>query len=127
MSHRVVHFEIHADDAAAAAKWYGDLFGWKAQEFYGGEYYLVMTGDGPGIDGGIMKRRGPAAAAGAPVNAFVCTIGVDDIDAHWAKALAAGAKEALPKMAVPGVGWSAYIHDPFGNILGMHQADPAAK
>lgn len=124
---RIVHFEIHAEDTHACARWYGDLFGWRTQELYGGQYFLVFTGDGPGIDGGIMKRQGAPAAKGAPVNAFVCTVGVDDIDAMWAKALAAGATEALPKMAVPGVGWSAYIHDPFGNILGLHQADAGAK
>jgi uncharacterized protein len=127
MANRVVHFEVHADDPRAAATWYGDVFGWRAQEMLGGAYFLLMTGDGPGIDGGVMKRMGPAAASGAPVNAFVCTIGVDNIDAMFAKALTAGAKEALAKMAIPGVGWSAYIHDPFGNILGLHEEDPGAK
>jgi predicted enzyme related to lactoylglutathione lyase len=29
-------------------------------------------------------------------------------------------------MAVPAVGWLAYIKDPEGNILGMMQMDPAA-
>ena len=34
---------------------------------------------------------------------------------------------ALPKMAVPGVGWLAYVKDTEGNILGMMQRDPNAK
>lgn len=126
MSNRVVHFEIHAEKPTEAAAWYAALFGWRMQEMFGGTYVLVASGEGPGIDGGIVRRMGAAAEKGAPVNAFVCTVGVDDIDAMAARALAAGASEALPKMAIPGVGWSAYIHDPFGNILGLHQADRSA-
>jgi hypothetical protein len=122
MANRVVHFEIHADKPADAAAWYCDLFGWRTHEPMPG-YFLLMTGDGPGIDGAAMQRMGPSAAKGAPVNAFVCTVQVDDIDAMLARAHGAGGTEALPKMAIPGVGWVAYIHDPFGNILGLHQPD----
>jgi uncharacterized protein len=123
---RVVHFEIHADKPADAAAWYGALFGWRTQEGFPG-YFLLLTGDGPGIDGAVMQRMGPAAAKGAPVNAFVCTVSVDDIDAMIARAHGAGATEALPKMAIPGVGWVAYAKDPDGNIFGLHQADTNAK
>ena len=41
---------------------------------------LVQTGDGPGIDGGIVRRQGDAPATGAAVNAYVCTIGVESLD-----------------------------------------------
>jgi len=44
-----------------------------------------------------------------------------------AKATAAGAQIALPKMAIPGIGWQAYIRDPDENIVGLHQQDPNAK
>jgi predicted enzyme related to lactoylglutathione lyase len=30
-------------------------------------------------------------------------------------------------MAIPRVGYQAYIKDPDGNILGLHQPDPNAK
>ncbi|HRK64463.1 MAG TPA: VOC family protein [Terricaulis sp.] len=123
---RVIHFEIHADDPGRAARWYGDVFGWTTQEIPGLNYWTVSTGEGPGIDGGIVMRRGPKPENGAPVNAFVCTIGVESVDAMLARALAAGASEALPKFAVPGVGWQAYVHDPFGNIVGLHKQDASA-
>lgn len=123
---RVIHFEIHAEDPTACVRWYGDVFGWRSTEIPGAQYWTVSTGDGPGIDGGIMQRRGPAPAPGAPVSSFVCTIGVDALDAQMAKVLGAGAKEALPKFAIPGVGWGAYFIDPFGNIVGLHQQDAGA-
>jgi predicted enzyme related to lactoylglutathione lyase len=52
---------------------------------------------------------------------------VASLDAALETALKAGAQVALPKMAIPGVGWQAYIRDPDENIVGLHQADHAAK
>ncbi|MGE0595120.1 MAG: VOC family protein [Hyphomonadaceae bacterium] len=124
---RVVHFEIHADDPAACARWYGQLFGWTAQEIPALNYWMLNTGEGPGINGGVVRRHGPKAAPGAPVMGYVCTIGTETLDADLDTALKTGGQEALPKMAIPGVGWVAYVIDPFGNIFGLHQADPSAK
>ena len=56
----------------------------------------------------------------------MCTVDVDDVDAFVAKAEAEGGSVALPKMAIPGVGWLAYVKDNDGNILGLMQADQAA-
>jgi len=62
-----------------------------------------------------MKR--PAPMIGDGIMAYVCTAGVEDIDAMAAKALAAGGKVAMPKMPVPGVGWLAYFKDNRGQHL----------
>jgi predicted enzyme related to lactoylglutathione lyase len=126
---RPVHFEIHASDPAKLSKFYAEVFGWQITHMPQFDYYLINTGDGdgPGINGGYVKRMGPGAAAGAAVNAFVCSLGVASLDAALETALKAGAEVALPKMAIPGVGWQAYIRDPDENIVGLHQADHAAK
>jgi len=126
---RPVHFEIHAADPAKLSKFYADVFGWQITHMPQFDYYLINTGDndGPGINGGFVKRMGPHAAAGAAVNAFVCSLGVESVDAALEKALAAGAQVALPKMAIPGVGFQAYIRDPDENIVGLHQRDANAK
>jgi predicted enzyme related to lactoylglutathione lyase len=42
-------------------------------------------------------------------------------------ALDNGAQIALPKMAIPGVGWLVYCKDTEGNIFGMMQNDPSAQ
>lgn len=129
MSSRPIHFEIHAVDPDAMAAFYADLLGWTIQKWEGPmEYWSIVTGaEGePGIDGGLLRRRGPAPAEGAPVNAFVCTVSVSDIDAALAKAQALGGALALPKSPIPGVGWLGYIKDPDGNIVGLMQADEGA-
>jgi predicted enzyme related to lactoylglutathione lyase len=125
---RAVHFEIHASNPQQLVDFYADLFGWSFHKWEGAEYWLISTGDKekPGVDGGLVQRRGPAAVEGAAVNAFVVTVDVADLDGDLAKAMASGGSMAVPKMPIPGVGWLAYIKDPDGNILGMMQADQRA-
>ncbi len=133
---RVIHFEIHAADPERAAQFYRTVFGWEIHEWVvpgvevppENRYWLANTGPAgePGINGGILFRRGPAPADGQAVNAYVCTLGVASLDESMAQALAAGASLALPKMAIRGVGWLAYCKDTEGNLFGMMQNDPQA-
>jgi hypothetical protein len=126
---RVVHFEIHAENPERARKFYGDLFGWEFAQFGGPmDYWIIRTGSEgqPGIDGGLVRRVGAPPVDGQPVNAYVCTVDVDQLDEAVEKALAIGAALAVPKMPIPGIGWLAYAKDPEGNIFGMMQADPTA-
>lgn len=131
---RVVHFEIHAKDMDKSQQFYEQLFGWKfiAMGPDMGNYRVVMTGPGPdeiagkvikmeevGINGGMTPRQGEPAASGAPVNAFVCIVGVDDVDATMAKAQELGGTVALPAMEVPTVGRLGYLKDPDNNIFGV--------
>lgn len=127
---RVIHFEIHAEEPERAIKFYADLLGWQFKKWDGPmPYWLVTTGpdNQPGINGGLMKRMGPPPVDMQPVNAFVCTVGVDNVDASVAAAVKLGGTIALPKMPIPGVGWLAYTKDTEGNIFGMMQNDPTAK
>lgn len=126
---RVVHFEIHADNPERGMVFYRDVFGWSFQRHGDQPYWLIKTGDGdlPGIDGGLMQRRGPRPTENQPCNGFPCTIDVEDLDAHIKKAEAAGGNVVVPKVGVAGVGWLAYCHDTEGNIFGMMQNDPGAK
>lgn len=125
---RAVHFEIHASNPQALIAFYTTLFGWTFNKWDGGDYWMIHTGpdDQPGINGGLMPRRGGLPEAMAAVNAFVITVDVDNVDACVAHAQSAGGSIALPKMAVPGIGWLAYAKDPDGNIFGMMQTDTAA-
>ena len=124
---RVVHFEIHAGEPERAINFYQKLFNWTFQKWEGPmPYWLVITGpDGqPGINGGLVLRRGEID--GQAVIAYVCTVDVVSLDESVETATANGGSIALPKMAVPGVGWLAYCKDTEGNIFGLMQADEKA-
>ena len=136
---RVVHFEIHASDVEASKKFYSDVFGWQLQQM-GPEYenyVLVITGPGPdemakgvkmediGINGGMMMRNAPKPPMdGVGPNAFVCIVGVDNIDTYFEKAKKAGGVVAMDKMDVPNVGKLAYFKDPDGNLFGIIEPAP---
>lgn len=130
---RVVHFEIHASDPERLVRFYGDLFAWSFQPWGPPDtYWLIRTGSAeqPGIDGGLVRRRGPAPtpalAENLAVNAYVCTVDVPSAAAALARVAELGGTVALPTTAIPGVGWLAYGKDPDGNILGLMQADSTA-
>ena len=118
---RIVHFEFHEPDVNKALKFYADVFGWKSQRFAGPqEYHLLFTGDGKGIDGGMMPSRD-----GQP-HTFN-TIQVQDVDQATAKVIEHTGSICVPKMAIPGVGWLVYCKDPGGVIFGMMHEDKEAK
>lgn len=125
---RPVHFEIHAGEPERAAGFYRDVLGWQVDRWGEQDYWVVVTGpdDQPGINGGLLPRRGPAPEPGQPVTGYVVTTQVDDLDATLAKAAARGATTALDKELMPGIGWLAYIHDPEGNLLGLLQPEAPA-
>jgi predicted enzyme related to lactoylglutathione lyase len=124
---RVCHFEIHADDPDGAIAFYQEVFGWEFKRWEGAEYWLIQTGPDsePGINGGLIRRRHPIDGQG--VIAYVCTVAVPDLDETLARVAAAGGVLAVPRMAIPGVGWLAYAKDTQGNVFGMMQPAPAAR
>jgi predicted enzyme related to lactoylglutathione lyase len=117
---RIVHFELPADDPARCMAFYKKAFGWGFEKWPGPmEYWMIKTGEGPGIDGGLAPRQHP----GQPANNV---IGVASVDDSIKAIAAAGGKEVAPKMAIPGVGWAAYFTDTEGTVFGIIQFDPQA-
>ncbi len=114
-NNRIVHFEIPADQPEALTKFYTDLFGWQFQKapMPGPEYWPCDTGSaGPGINGAVMQRQHPQQP-------WMNDVDVASIDAALDRATQLGAKVALPKTSVSGVGAFAAIIDPQGNICGL--------
>src|SRR5262249_3556 len=125
---RPIHFEIHAEAPGRAQAFYEALFGWSFERWGDHPYWMIKTGEGPGLDGGLVPRRGesPPLETPTPVVSWVCTVEVPELDTYVEKALALGGAIALPKMPVAGVGWLAYCKDTEGNIFGMMCHDPKA-
>jgi len=118
---RPIHFEIPADSPERAIEFYQKVFGWEFQKWDGPmPYWLVRTGTGTGIDGGLLPRAYPGQGT-------VNTVDVSSCDEFVCKAESAGGKVTAPKMAVPGVGWLAYCTDPEGNTFGIMQSDTNAR
>jgi hypothetical protein len=117
---RIVHFELPYDDGGRARKFYEEVFGWQVQG-WGEEptYQLAMTGsDGLGIDGALYQRQSPDFG-------ILIYVAVPDLVEKLAQAERAGATVVRPKTQIGGVGWSAIVRDPEGNMLGLFESEPA--
>ena len=120
---RVIHFEFAAENPERAARFYKTVFGWESTKWGGPqEYWLVKTGpdNKPGINGGILRQQD---AMPKTVN----TVEVSSIEEFIDKITRNGGSVAMPKMAIPGVGYQAYCLDTEGNLFGIHKPDAAAK
>jgi uncharacterized protein len=113
---RVIHFEISADQPERAIQFYSEVFGWTFNKWTNdqADYWLVKTGEGPGIDGGLFRPMGPMIG-------HVNTVDVPDIDAYIQKVKDAGGEIVFDKHEIPGVGFHAYAKDTEGSIIGMIQ------
>jgi predicted enzyme related to lactoylglutathione lyase len=124
---RPVHFEIHATDPEQAKAFYEAVFGWRIEQWGTNPYWTVNTGDGPGINGGLLPRKGPRPAADTPVGSFVLTVETPDLTAAMATVVRHGGSVAVDKAPVPNVGWLAYVADMDGNLFGLVEPDTSAS
>jgi predicted enzyme related to lactoylglutathione lyase len=122
MGKRIVHFEIPAEQPESLAKFYSTLFGWQIDKTpnVAFDYWICRTGEGPGIDGAIMKRMNPRQT-------LTNYVDVQQMDGFLERATALGGMITVPRSVVPGMGWYACVVDPQGNPVGLWQGDKEAK
>ncbi len=114
-NNRIVHFVFPPTSRRRVTRFYSELFGWKFQKasLTGLEYWLCETGsDGSGINGDVTQRQHPQ-------HSWMNYVDVANLDIAIEKAITLGAKVAMPRTPVPGVGAFAAIIDPQGNIFGL--------
>jgi len=115
-SHRVIHFELPADEPERAIAFYRDAFGWEIRKWDGPlDYWTAKTGAGTGIDGAFLPR--------AMLRATTNTIAVDDLDAAIDRVHRLGGTVTSPPVVIPQVGRFCYAADTEGNAFGMMQHD----
>ena len=128
MGGRVVHFEIPFDDGERARHFYREAFGWQLQELPEMAYTLVTSGPSgqqgpaePGFINGGMTARESSSSAGPTV-----VIDVDSIDAALRRVQELGGSTVVPKQPVGAMGFTAYLQDTEGNVIGLWEtAAPA--
>lgn len=118
---RVVHFEIPVEDPERARDFYAGVFGWEFEGWGEFPYWLASTGsdDEPGIDGALAGRSDVHAAP-------VVVVAVPSVDDALQRAEAGGAQTVTAKQTIPGIGYSGYLRDPEGNVVGVFEADESA-
>lgn len=120
---RFVWYELMTTDTAAAARFYGDVVGWGAQDagHPGFSYTLLTTGGVP--QAGLMAL----ADTGNPDRtqpAWIGSIAVDDVDAMTARVAAAGGTVHRDPADIPNVGRFAVVADPQGAAFILYRPAP---
>ncbi len=118
---KVIHFEISAEDATRAKKFYEKVFGWQVNKYGPMDYWLVNAGEDKeiGINGAISGE--------SRFKGTINTISVKSYEDSVKKIIEAGGKIITPKAAVPGIGYMSYCKDTEDNVFGIMQTDPNAK
>ena len=124
MPGKVVHFEIPADNLERAKSFYQKAFGWQINQYPGMEYHMVgttpvdqktqMPTEPGAINGGMTKRNDQ-------VKNTVITVDVADIDLSLKSIEKLGGKVVQKKVPVANMGFTAYIKDTEGNVVGLWQ------
>ncbi len=119
---RIIWFEVPADDAERAKKFYSSLFGWKIKKLPGMmDYWHIDTGgsdDSP--DGGMMKRMHPQQQ-------ITNYVAVPSVDKGAAKVEKLGGEICKSKTAVPGMGYFVICKDTEGNAFALWEVNDKAK
>src|SRR5688500_1092637 len=97
-------YELMTPDPGAAKAFYDAVVGWDMEPEPSGELdYRMIRGSGGGNVGGVLRLADDMREHGARLM-WLGYIGVDDVDATVASAVADGAKLLMPAWDVPGVG-----------------------
>ena len=109
-----IWYDVMTTDTKAAAKFYGDVIGWTAQEhpMQDGGTYTVFS-KGPTMVAGLMAIPEPMRAQGVPPcwSGYVAS---DDVDKDAARIKAAGGAIPREPTDIPNVGRFAVASDPGG-------------
>jgi predicted enzyme related to lactoylglutathione lyase len=114
--------ELQTNDVGSAEAFYREVFGWGIEktEMPTGTYISFLVG-GRGVAGmmEIQPDWGPV-----PPN-WSIYLGVDDVDASLAKAIAMGGAAQMDPMDVPNAGRFVMLSDPQGAMFYIMNAPPA--
>jgi predicted enzyme related to lactoylglutathione lyase len=114
---KVVWNDLITDDAAAARRFYGALFGWTFEDATGpaGRDYVIARSGSMPVAGMVPVAPGQG---GEELSRWLPYVSVSDVDAAVARATAAGARVAVGPRDV-GLGRVAAIIDPQGAVIGI--------
>jgi predicted enzyme related to lactoylglutathione lyase len=120
---RVIWNELNTHDVEGAKHFLGATLGWTfdAMPMPDFTYWIVKMGDER--IGGMFDMSKDGNCKNVPEH-WLTYIGVDDIDARYKKAMAAGAKQGRPPFDIPGVGRAAIFQQPGGGMVAWMTPKP---
>ncbi|MBD2758015.1 VOC family protein [Yimella sp. cx-573] len=118
----ITHIDIPVSDNEAAAKFYGELFGWQISAPPGFEDYPMWQAPNKISGGGLAPRSEGFTQPRSYVE-------VDSIEETLKKATESGATVVMDKSPITDTSWWAIVRDPDGNDIGLYEGvtDPGSS
>jgi predicted enzyme related to lactoylglutathione lyase len=115
--------ELNTQDLASAKRFLSATLGWtfEPMPIPDGTYWIIKMADQR--IGGLFDMSKDSHFKGIPEH-WLSYIAVDDIDARYNKAIAAGAKEGRAPFDIPNVGRIAILKQPGGAMIGWITPKP---
>lgn len=113
-------YELMTTDPVAAAAFYTELLGWKAEPFPDSAMNYTVVSSASGGIGGIMTHSAEAKAMGAPP-AWMGVVHVADAAAVAGQVAALGGTVLVGPFPIPNVGTYGVFADPTGAVFGVLQ------
>lgn len=125
MAHgRPVWYDLMTDDSAGAIAFYREVVGWETRD-WDGERPYTMWSIGPDQPiGGLMAPGDAVKAAGAPAH-WIAYVGVADVEATGARAVALGGQVLVPPTAIAGTSRFTILRDPQGAVFACYSSEDA--
>ena len=109
--------QLASADPANAKSFYGEVVGWKAMAFPGGQLETFGFGPKPGEQAATLI----AAAPGMPMG-WMSFVVVDALGPACERTVRLGGKVISAQRVVPGIGSYSVIQDPQGAVLGLFKS-----
>jgi uncharacterized protein len=122
MSNPVNWFEIYVQDMERAKKFYETVFNVQLKKLEGTEFEMwtfPSQENGPGASGSLIRMPGFASGANSVLIYFRCA----DCGIEAQRAAKSGGRIETPKKSIGQYGYIAIVHDPDGNLIGLHSME----
>jgi predicted enzyme related to lactoylglutathione lyase len=118
---RFCWLDLAASDAGRACSFYGELFGWTAQERQAhGGVFTCLSRDGAGV-ASLYQLSRSRLAQGVPSH-WTPYVRVEDINTMVRRAVALGGETIVPPFNFPGLARVALVADSVGAVFGLWQS-----
>ena len=111
--------ELATTDVDAAAKFYGDLFGWSFESVDLGSMPYTMVKNSDGWNNGGIRPVMP----GGPPTSWIVYFGTDDLTATTAMASELGGSVVMEPMEIGGFGHISAVSDPQGAVFALFHGE----
>jgi uncharacterized protein len=127
MKNKMTHFAIYIDDMERAKSFYDNVFDWGFNSYGQGDFLQIKAekSENGELIGALQSRK--YSPVPEKIIGLECSVSVENVDEIIERINSNGGQIAIPKTAIPYVGWLTKFLDTEGNLLCAVQYNNTAR